>query len=175
MKKMATYILLAVLLAALAAALVFAFTRDSGEKEEPAAVKTQDELNEDLLLQAKLGSVSGVQRALDQGATINAQDERGGTALHWAASVNDTQMATFLLSSGAGVNFRNKAGWTPLHEAARHDALDRVNYLQVARILLDRGADVNARTNDGMTPLAMASFYQYPDMRAFLEQRGGTE
>ena len=47
---------------------------------------------------AKQGNVGKVQVLLDAGADINAQDDDGMTALHWAAYQDDTALAEVLLS-----------------------------------------------------------------------------
>ncbi|KAI7870621.1 ankyrin repeat-containing domain protein [Spinellus fusiger] len=47
-------------------------------------------------------------------ALATTQDEDGRTALHWAASGGQEQVARFLLEKGASVFAIDESGWTPL-------------------------------------------------------------
>jgi ankyrin repeat protein len=75
----------------------------------------------------------------------------GRTALDYAASFNNAQMATMLLSHNAHVDARDKEGNTALGYAAERGNLD------LMRILLDAKANPNAANRDGMTPLMLAA------------------
>ena len=78
---------------------------------------------------------------------IDAVDEDGWTALHFAAEKGDMDEVERLLAAGANVDARTTGGFprnsTPLSIAAFYDHLD------VMRLLLDRGADIEARDNKG--------------------------
>ena len=54
---------------------------------------------------------------LDRGARINARDNKGQTAMHYAVKNNNVQMARLLLKRGATLNARDKSGKTPLDYA----------------------------------------------------------
>jgi ankyrin repeat protein len=56
---------------------------------------------------------------------VDACDKTGMTALHFAASAGNVEIARFLTSHNANVNAKNKNGDTPLHMAtfAKHIAL----------------------------------------------------
>jgi hypothetical protein len=89
----------------------------------------------------------------------------GHTALHWAASKNHEQLATWLLSQGLPVNIKNNADSTPLHAAAQH------GHMKMAQILLDAGADPTAQNDEDETPAALAEKRGHAPMVALLEQR----
>ena len=89
----------------------------------------------------------------------------GHTALHWAASKNHEQLATWLLSQGLPVNVKNNADSTPLHAAAQH------GHMKMAQILLDAGADPTAQNDEDETPAALAEKRGHAPMVALLEQR----
>ena len=72
-----------------------------------------------LHLAARSGrSVECVAVLLGGGATVDALDAAGDTALHIAASVGDAELCERLLEGGAGVDARNRRGATPLMLAA---------------------------------------------------------
>jgi ankyrin repeat protein len=91
---------------------------------------------------------------------INAQDEFGRTALHWAAIHGYKALAKYLINAGTNVNaqahdvsldgrtrYPNR-GATPLMNAAKKGNLD------IMRELINAGANVNARdTTKGRTAL----------------------
>jgi|SRR5579871_3753633 len=55
-----------------------------------------------------------VQAALEAGDDINAVDETGNTALHYAATIGNDAAVQFLADHGAQMNAKNKRGQTPL-------------------------------------------------------------
>lgn len=85
-------------------------------------------------------------RALDE-----AQDERGLTALHWAAWRGYASLCEALILRGATIEARTLTGRTPLHLAAGAGHADAV----IA--LLHAGALALARDSSGMTALLYAS------------------
>ncbi|KAF0719424.1 Aste57867_1057 [Aphanomyces stellatus] len=63
---------------------------------------------------------------LQNGVNINATDEMGDTALHWASKMKSTDAVQELLQHvNVNVNIQNKDGWTPLllASAAGHNAI----------------------------------------------------
>jgi ankyrin repeat protein len=80
-------------------------------------------------------------------ADVNAHEDDGTTALHWAAYHDDLPLLRQLIKAGAKVNVTNDYGSTPLAEAAeRADP-------EALRILLDAGADVESPNAQGQTAL----------------------
>ena len=82
---------------------------------------------------------------------VNAQNERGLTALVFAARFGTPENIAALLSAGAGVNARDKRGRIALHWAARYGKPENIT------ALLNAGADVNAHDSSGDTALHSAA------------------
>ena len=85
------------------------------------------------------------------GVDINAGDsEFGVTALSWAALLDNTEIAKFLIEKGADVNAKSRDGSTPLHSAAF------LGHTEIAELLIQKGADVNPKNYRSETPLDVA-------------------
>ena len=99
-------------------------------------------------------TIADIQRELEAGADINAQDGKGETPLYKVVAWNpypDT-VVEFLLDQGADPKIAERHfGWSPLHKA-----VERGSLVSVA-VLLGRGADLHARSGHGVTPLQLAS------------------
>ncbi len=114
------------------------------------AVKAQAKLWE----AAKLGDTLGLEKALLEGAAINALDTRrsknGRRALNWAAYNNHVSALKVLLKHGADIDATNLSGFTPLHHAVENKAIE------AARYLIEQGADKSISSKSGRTPLQTA-------------------
>lgn len=64
---------------------------------------------------------------------VNARDEKGRTALHFASGMASPECARLLLEAGADANVRAKDGLTPIHMAAGYGRC------QCVRLLLEHG------------------------------------
>lgn len=101
------------------------------------------------LIQAiRSGNKTRVAELLSDGGEMRRRDERGNTALHWAALANDAELVTKLLASGSDPQATNAAGATPLHYGTGNS--------EVIRLLLRAGAKPNARSLAGATPFHAA-------------------
>ncbi len=69
-----------------------------------------------LFLAVRDGNLIDAQTALDKGANMNAQDERGNTPLHIAALTGAQVAVQFLLQSGADRTIKNGRGFTAEEE-----------------------------------------------------------
>jgi ankyrin repeat protein len=102
---------------------------------------------------AMRGDREAVKALLQKGADVNVPLSDGMTALHYAASLGDAQMAEMLIYAGANPQARTRINdYTPLHLAAESGSG------AVVKMLLTAGADVNATTTvSGVTPIHLAA------------------
>jgi len=68
---------------------------------------------------AKKNDLLAVQTLLDNGEPVNAVNERGNTALHYAVANGNAEMTRFLLNRGADMFIQNNKGWSPLKIAEK--------------------------------------------------------
>ena len=101
-----------------------------------------------LMLAAIKGNMPLAQKLVDMGAPVDA--DFGWTALHYAASTGQAEMAKWLIEKGAKVNARTDRGVTPLYMAARTISASTVN------VLLAAGADKTLCNDQGISPSAIA-------------------
>ncbi len=66
-----------------------------------------------LISAAKKGDVQLLRFALAKGAYINAADDKGGTALHWAVYYGHKEVVKILLMHGADPYIKDKNGISP--------------------------------------------------------------
>lgn len=83
------------------------------------------------------------------GASVNATNQSGKTALHLAAS-KDHEVMELLTEYSAEIDCRDGDGKTALHIAAIRGSVE------VMTVLLEYGADINITSNDNFTPLDYA-------------------
>ncbi len=101
---------------------------------------------------AMRGDRDAVRSLLKQGVDVNAAQGDGMTALHWAATKNDVEMAEMLLYAGANVKASSRLGaYTPLCLAAKNGNAAMID------ALITGGAEVKATTANGTTPLMVAA------------------
>ncbi|NPA17238.1 MAG: ankyrin repeat domain-containing protein [Aquificae bacterium] len=70
-----------------------------------------------LIVASQLGDIDRVRLAIAKGADINARDENGGTALHWAVFYEYGDIVKLLLMHGADPYIKDKNGITPVDVA----------------------------------------------------------
>jgi ankyrin repeat protein len=101
---------------------------------------------------AMKGDLQALRALLKQGADVNAVQGDGVTALHWAATRGDAEMARVLILAGANLRAATRfGGYTPLHVAAER------GHAGVVQALVQAGADANATTPRGTTALMLAA------------------
>ena len=88
---------------------------------------------------------------LERGVDVNQVQIDGMTALHWAAYLDDLEMAKLLVNAKADVKTSNRFGVTPLSLACTNGNESIVN------LLLDAGADPNTTLPGNETVLMTAA------------------
>ncbi len=97
------------------------------------------------------GDQVAVEKLVEQHADVNAPQNDGATALHWAVFRSDKAMVDLLLRAGANPKVANHDGSTPLWLACINgDA-------PIIAALLAAGADANEQLPLGRTPLMVAA------------------
>ncbi len=95
-----------------------------------------------------------VKLLLDYGASPNATNWRGDTALTFACDNGDEKTVLLLLDAGANIQAQTKQGSSALSFAC---VPENPQEIRILRQLLDRGANVNVRDKSGVTPLMQAA------------------
>ena len=105
---------------------------------------------------ANADSSGAVRILLANGASINAQDDYGETAIHESLRRSDAHWLALsaLLTSGGNPNLSGASGRTPLMEAV---TVDHVDASIAVWLLTNFGANVNAVRSDGGTALLLAA------------------
>ena len=116
----------------------------------------------ELLDAAKLGDLARAQALVAGGASVDAPDWRGYTALMWASAAGHLEVVRFLLEKRAQVDSRATDGTTALVLASGNGALDLV------KVLLSRGANP-AAARQGLTARQLAAARGYPEVATVLE------
>src|SRR5579872_1802212 len=101
---------------------------------------------------AMQGNRDAVRTLLKDGADVNTALGDGMTALHYAASRHDVELAKLLLYAGANLKATTRiGGYTPLLIASREGDAPMIE------ALVGAGADANSATSNGATALMLAS------------------
>lgn len=102
-----------------------------------------------------------VKQHLDAGASPNAKDPNGYTAIHAAASYGHIDLLRLLVQRGGDVNVQDTEGDTPLHH---------VEDVALAKVLIELGADYNLKNNEGQTPgQYIDDEDEFPDLALYLK------
>jgi ankyrin repeat protein len=123
-------------------------------RQPPVISPYSGNVDSDLLIAARRGDAGKVRSLLEEGAKVNARDERGNTPLMVAALSGldlDLETVRLLLAKGADVNARNGGNDTALILAASNEETD------ILQVLLDKGADINHQNDSGYSALIMAT------------------
>ena len=109
---------------------------------------------------------TAVQQLIAQNVDVNAPQLDGATALHWAAHLDDLDLAKMLLDAGADVTAKNLYGVMPLALAIENGSAPLVD------VLLQAGAYANALAGTGETPLMTAAYIGNLEVVDLLLKRG---
>ena len=86
-------------------------------------------LDRDLIEAVKKGEPATVHAFLAKGASANARDQRGGTALHWAAARGRLDVVALLIDHGADASSADADGETALDVARDRKRTEIVDFL----------------------------------------------
>jgi ankyrin repeat protein len=107
-------------------------------------------MTEQLIKAARSGNLNRVKELLNRGAKINAKDNNGYQAIHWATRQRHLPVVKELLNRGANIHARDNRGRNPIYMAAS------LGHLPVVKELLNRGANIHARDTRGNQPIHRA-------------------
>ena len=92
---------------------------------------------------------------LGHGASANAMDEQGNSALHMAIRSRDVDMTRVLLKYGADANQRDRNGSTMLKYCI-HPLYRYLEDLEILQLLLESGANSKLVNGEGKVPFVVA-------------------
>ncbi|MCJ1312727.1 hypothetical protein MMC25_006403 [Agyrium rufum] len=99
---------------------------------------------------------------------LDAVDEHGRTALHWAVRAQQVAAVELLLERGAYIDVQDRWNQMALYIAVFQGDT------QMAKLLLAKGAGYDIADLHGMTPLHVALEYGYPEVAAILSEKGAS-
>lgn len=108
-------------------------------------------MNQELIASAEKGDVDNVLKLLQDGADINATDERGRTAVMAATYNNKVETVKALIQKGADINIRDENLNNVLLYAGAEGLLD------IVQLAIDSGADSKLTNRYGGTALIPAA------------------
>uniref|UniRef100_A0A669DUC1 Neurogenic locus notch homolog protein 1 n=1 Tax=Oreochromis niloticus TaxID=8128 RepID=A0A669DUC1_ORENI len=117
-----------------------------------------------LILAARLAVEGMVEELINCHADVNAIDDFGKSALHWAAAVNNVEAAIVLLKNGANKDMQNNKEETPLFLAAREGSYE------TAKVLLDHFANREITDHMDRLPRDIAQERMHHDIVRLMDE-----
>lgn len=130
----------------------------------PAYATTQE-----LIDSVKKDDLPAVLNLLEHGENVNAANEQGNTALHYAVAKDNAAITQALLLYGADINASNTKGWTPMKIAEKKE-LKNVNSLlenaanklsekrvNAENVVKEASGDIRLRAQKAMEKVAQQS------------------
>ncbi|MGQ8875445.1 ankyrin repeat domain-containing protein [Paenibacillus sp. TSA_86.1] len=115
-------------------------------------------LNQQLLSAAEAKDTEDIEKLLQEGAEVQAQDQSGRTALMIATYNQDTASVQKLIEAGADVNQQDDMLNSPFLYAGAE------GYLDILKLTIQAGADPSITNRYGGTALIPASEHGYVDV-----------
>jgi|GEM_PF-5641522 len=128
--------------------------------------KSLDNFPPYLIFASRFSNAEIVKFLLENGADINATDDKTSNALVNAIYENKIEVARVLLENGIDINYQDSDGFTPLMYACQN------NNLETIKFLLENGADVSKANPEGFNPLMIAASNGYYDLFKLLLENG---
>ncbi len=100
--------------------------------------------------------VNAAKLAIECGAEIDKQTDKGNTPLIFAAEGGRIKMCELLIENGASLDLRNKRKESALHVAAKYGRVEAV------KLLLEKGADTKQLDSGNYTPAGLAGLNKMP-------------
>ncbi|NWH78743.1 NOTC1 protein, partial [Piaya cayana] len=117
-----------------------------------------------LILAARLAVEGMLDDLINCHADVNAVDDLGKSALHWAAAVNNVEAAVVLLKNGANKDMQNNKEETPLFLAAREGSYE------TAKVLLEHFANRDITDHMDRLPRDIAQERMHHDIVRLLDE-----
>uniref|UniRef100_A0A8C7Y4R1 Neurogenic locus notch homolog protein 1 n=1 Tax=Oryzias sinensis TaxID=183150 RepID=A0A8C7Y4R1_9TELE len=117
-----------------------------------------------LILAARLAAEGMVEELINCHADVNAIDDFGKSALHWAAAVNNVEAAMVLLKNGANKDMQNNKEETPLFLAAREGSYE------TAKVLLEHFANREITDHMDRLPRDIAQDRMHHDIVRLMDE-----
>lgn len=128
------------------------------------------DMDRELLDAAMSGKAELVRHCLENGADVNAKDQKHqSTALMWAAHNGHVEALKILIAHGANIEQKRFKGETALWFAAQKGQLETL------KILADKGADINTIGRDGDSALAVALKNGHLHVAEYLKNAGASD
>ncbi len=124
---------------------------DALRHERPEDQTPTKEQSVELITAAERGDLEAVERLLADGASVDARDETGKTALIAAAYRNHLRVADALIAAGADVNIQDRT------QQSAYLITTSDGFLELLRLTLQNGADVHSKDSYNGTGLIRAA------------------
>ncbi|XP_077482663.1 neurogenic locus notch homolog protein 1-like isoform X1 [Stigmatopora argus] len=118
-----------------------------------------------LILASRLAVEGTVDELINSHADVNAVDDFGKSALHWAAAVNNMEATIVLLKSGANKDMQNNKEETPLFLAAREGSYE------TCKVLLEHFANQEISDHIDRIPRDAAQESVHHDIVSLMDER----
>ena len=126
-------------------------TLQSSAKETQSKEKRVETVNQPFILSAEKGDTPNVLKLLQDGADINAVDERGRTAVMAATYNNKVDTVKALIQKGADLNIRDHN----LNNVLLYAGAE--GFIEIVKFAIDAGANTKLTNRFGGTALIPAS------------------